>query len=90
MELAATQDPKEGLAILMKSCTHALGNMLQFDPAQMNADMTIDEHGADSLVSVHIRNWFLKQLGVDMQILRLKRCTVFSFVPVLCASRTRK
>jgi acyl transferase domain-containing protein/thioester reductase-like protein/NADP-dependent 3-hydroxy acid dehydrogenase YdfG len=71
VQLATTDDPKEGLAILMKGFSHALGNMLQLDPAQINADMAIAEHGVDSLVSVRIRDWFLKELGVDVPVLKL-------------------
>ena len=71
VQLAATEDPKEGLVILVKGFSQALGNMLQLDPAQINADMAIAEHGVDSLVSVRIREWFLKELGVDVPVLKL-------------------
>lgn len=71
VQLAATDDPKEGLAILIKGFSQALGNMLQLDPAQINADMAIADHGVDSLVSVRIREWFLKELGVDVPVLKL-------------------
>ncbi|KAF2763053.1 hypothetical protein EJ05DRAFT_459880 [Pseudovirgaria hyperparasitica] len=71
IQLAATKDPKEGLAILIKCFSQALGNMLQLDPAQINADMPVAEHGVDSLVSVRIREWFLKELGVDVPVLKL-------------------
>ncbi|KAJ4370703.1 hypothetical protein N0V83_005224 [Neocucurbitaria cava] len=71
VQLAGTEDPKEGLAILVKGFSQALGNLLQLDPAQINADMAIAEHGVDSLVSVRIRDWFLKELGVDVAVLKL-------------------
>ncbi|KAH9865982.1 hypothetical protein J1614_008546 [Plenodomus biglobosus] len=71
VQLAATEDPKEGLAVLVKGFSHALGNMLQLDPAQINADTAIADHGVDSLVSVRIREWFLKELGVDVPVLKL-------------------
>lgn len=70
-QLATTEDPKQGLVILIKGFAQALGNMLQLDPAQINADMAIAEHGVDSLVSVRIRDWFLKELGVDVPVLKL-------------------
>jgi nucleoside-diphosphate-sugar epimerase/malonyl CoA-acyl carrier protein transacylase/SAM-dependent methyltransferase/NAD(P)-dependent dehydrogenase (short-subunit alcohol dehydrogenase family) len=71
VQLAATEDPKESLAILIKCFSQALGNMLQLDPAQIDADMPVAEHGVDSLVSVRIRKWFLQELGVDVPVLKL-------------------
>ena len=71
VQLAAAEDPKEGLAILVKCFSQALGNMLQLDPAQISGDVPVAEHGVDSLVSVRIRDWFLKELGVDVPVLKL-------------------
>lgn len=71
VQLAATEDTKEGLATLIKGFSHALGNMLQLDPAQIEAYMAIADHGVDSLVSVRIRDWFLKELRVDVPVLKL-------------------
>lgn len=71
VQLATTEDPKEGLAILVKCFSQSLGNMLQLDPAQIDADMAVADHGVDSLVSVRIRDWFLKELGVDVPVLKL-------------------
>ena len=34
-------------------------------------DRTIDELGVDSLVAVDVRSWFLKELNVDMPVLKL-------------------
>ncbi len=70
-QLATTDDAKEGLAILVRCFSQALGNMLQLDPAQIDPDMAVAEHGVDSLVSVRIRDWFLKELGVDVPVLKL-------------------
>ncbi|CAH0051607.1 unnamed protein product [Clonostachys solani] len=71
VQLATSEDPKESLAILVKCFSQALGNMLQLDPAEIDAKMPVAEHGVDSLVSVRIRDWFLKELGVDVPILKL-------------------
>ncbi|KAI1296127.1 hypothetical protein F5Y03DRAFT_398957 [Xylaria venustula] len=71
VQLAATEDLKEGLGILVKCFSQALGNMLQLDPAEIDANMPVAEHGVDSLVSVRIREWFLKELGVDVPVLKL-------------------
>lgn len=56
VQLAATDDAKEGLAVLVNGFSQALGNMLQLDPAQIKADTAIADHGVDSLVSVRIRD----------------------------------
>lgn len=71
VQLAATEDPKERLAILVKCFSQSLGSMLQLDPTQIDADMAVADHGVDSLVSVRIREWFLKELGVDVPVLKL-------------------
>ncbi|KAJ5100206.1 Male sterility NAD-binding [Penicillium angulare] len=70
-QLAITEDPKEGLAILVKCFSQSLGSMLQLDPTQIDVDMPVADHGVDSLVSVRIREWFLKELGVDVPVLKL-------------------
>jgi thioester reductase-like protein len=70
-QLATTEDPKESLAILVKCFTQSLGSMLQLDPAQISDDVPVADHGVDSLVSVRIREWFLKELGVDVPVLKL-------------------
>ncbi|KAL9086280.1 MAG: hypothetical protein Q9165_007195 [Trypethelium subeluteriae] len=70
-QLAAAGEPKEGLAVLEKCFSQALGNMLQLDPAQIASDVPVASLGVDSLVSVRIRDWFLKELGVDMPVLKI-------------------
>lgn len=70
-QLAAAEDPKEGLAILEKCFSQALGNMLQLDPAQISGDVPVANLGVDSLVSVRIREWFLKELGVEVPVLKI-------------------
>ena len=71
VQLAAVEDPKEGLTVLEKCFSQALGNMLQLDPAQISGDVPAVNLGVDSLVSVRIREWFLKELGVDVPILKI-------------------
>ncbi|KAL5325443.1 hypothetical protein ACEPPN_006568 [Leptodophora sp. 'Broadleaf-Isolate-01'] len=73
VQLAAVEgeDPKEALAVLIKCFSKVLGNVLQLDPAEISSDVPVAEHGVDSLVSVRIREWFLKDLGVDVPVLKL-------------------
>lgn len=44
---------------------------LQSDPARPTLDASLDELGADSLVAVDIRSWFLNELGVDLPVLKI-------------------
>ncbi|KAK3369536.1 hypothetical protein B0T24DRAFT_722419 [Lasiosphaeria ovina] len=44
---------------------------LQSDPARSTLDASLDELGADSLVAVDIRSWFLNELGVDLPVLKI-------------------
>lgn len=71
VQLAAAENPEEGLAILVKCFSQALGNMLQLDAASIASDVPVADRGVDSLVSVRIREWFLKELGVDVLVLKL-------------------
>lgn len=56
---------------MVKCFSQSLGSMLQLDPAQIDINMPVADHGVDSLVSVRIREWFLKELGVDVPVLKL-------------------
>ena len=44
---------------------------LQADPNKPMLDLSLDEIGADSLVAVDIRSWFLKESGVDVPVLKI-------------------
>jgi nucleoside-diphosphate-sugar epimerase len=48
-----------------------LGSTLQLEPDQITHDLPLVDHGVDSLVSVRVRAWFLKELGVDVPVLKL-------------------
>ncbi|OKL62581.1 hypothetical protein UA08_02969 [Talaromyces atroroseus] len=68
---AVAEDPKGGLPVLERCFSQALGNMLQLDPDQITGDVPVANLGVDSLVSVRIREWFLKELGVEVPILKM-------------------
>ncbi|CAG8959745.1 hypothetical protein HYFRA_00001651 [Hymenoscyphus fraxineus] len=70
-QLASAEDPAECLVILEKCFAQALGNMLEMDPQQLDSSLPIASLGIDSLVSIRIREWFLKELGVDVPVLKL-------------------
>ena len=71
VQLAAAVDPAECLVILEKCFALALGNLLEIDPEQLDSNMPVASLGIDSLVAIRIREWFLKEMGVDMPVLKV-------------------
>ncbi|KAJ5543625.1 Acyl transferase/acyl hydrolase/lysophospholipase [Penicillium sp. DV-2018c] len=61
----------EVIEILQDGFILKLQSALQADPAKPMLDMSPDELGVDSLVAVDLRSWFLKELGVDMPVLKI-------------------
>ena len=55
---------KDGFAAKLRST-------LQADPDRQILDTALDELGMDSLVAVEIRSWFLKELSVDIPVLKI-------------------
>ena len=45
--------------------------MLQMDENSFRPDAPLIEMGVDSLVAVEIRSWFLKEVNVDMAVLKI-------------------
>lgn len=54
-----------------ESFTLKLQSVLDTDPSKQILDMNPDELGVDSLVAVDLRSWFLKELAVDMPMLKI-------------------
>ncbi|PKS11761.1 hypothetical protein jhhlp_001750 [Lomentospora prolificans] len=57
--------------ILKEGFLLKLQTALQADPNKPMLDLSLDEIGADSLVAVDIRSWFLKESGVDVPVLKI-------------------
>ena len=70
-QLAAAEDPAQCLAILEKCFALALGHLLEIDPEQLDSNMPVANLGIDSLVAIRIREWFLKEMGVDVPVLKV-------------------
>ncbi|OQD84967.1 hypothetical protein PENANT_c011G03847 [Penicillium antarcticum] len=62
---------QEVMEILIDGFVLKLQSALQADPSKPMLDMSPDELGVDSLVAVDLRSWFLKELGVDMPVLKI-------------------
>ncbi|KAG4253521.1 hypothetical protein FPRO03_07481 [Fusarium proliferatum] len=70
-QLDAADDPAECLPILEKRFAQALGNMLEIDPEKVDGSMPVASLGIDSLVAIRIREWFMKELGVEVPVLKI-------------------
>ncbi|KAL4968119.1 uncharacterized protein BDV14DRAFT_197349 [Aspergillus stella-maris] len=70
-QLAGVTDPAECLSIVEECFARALGNLLELDPEGLDRNMAVANLGIDSLVAIRIREWFLKQLGVDVPVLKI-------------------
>ncbi|KAL4881198.1 hypothetical protein BJY04DRAFT_218375 [Aspergillus karnatakaensis] len=70
-QLADVTDPAECLSIVEKCFAQALGNLLELDPEGLDSNMPVANLGIDSLVAIRIREWFLKQMGVDVPVLKI-------------------
>nr|UBX54524.1 polyketide synthase [Aspergillus sp.] len=71
VQLAAAEDPAECLSILENGFALALGNLLEINPEQLDRNMPVANLGIDSLVAIRIREWFLRELGVDVPVLKI-------------------
>ncbi|KAI5462039.1 hypothetical protein BGZ63DRAFT_463158 [Mariannaea sp. PMI_226] len=70
-QLAAAEEPTERLAILERCFAQALGNMLEISPEQVDSNMPVASLGIDSLVAIRIREWFLKEVNIEVPVLKL-------------------
>ena len=48
-----------------------LQSALQADPERLNLELSPDELGVDSLIAVDLRSWFIKELGMDIPVLKI-------------------
>ncbi|KUI64258.1 Nonribosomal peptide synthetase 14 [Cytospora mali] len=70
-QLTSAGNLQDALVILEQAFTEKLGAVLQCSSDKVNRKMPLVAMGFDSLVAVEVRSWFLKELAVDMPILKL-------------------
>ncbi|KAK3290153.1 uncharacterized protein B0H64DRAFT_453112 [Chaetomium fimeti] len=70
-QLAAASSEPEACKALEGCFGAKLRAMLQMDEASFRDDAALIEMGVDSLVAVEIRSWFLKEVDVDMAVLKI-------------------
>lgn len=64
----------EGLAILelvRKAFSRKLESMMQMRPNSVNVNIPLIDLGCDSLLAIEIRGWFLKEVGLDVPVLKV-------------------
>ena len=59
------------LLIITETFIQKLQSALQADSEKLNLDSSPDELGVDSLIAVDLRSWFIKELGVDIPVLKI-------------------
>ncbi|KAI5925273.1 hypothetical protein F4810DRAFT_718242 [Camillea tinctor] len=69
--VVTTESDEEALALLEDELSRALQNMLQISADKIDRQSPLMDLGIDSLVAVQVRTWFLKELGVDVPVLKI-------------------
>ncbi|KAK4240422.1 putative pks-nrps protein [Achaetomium macrosporum] len=67
----AREDPKETLRLLTTTFLAKVENMLQLARGTAKAEVPLVDLGCDSLLAVEIRAWFLKEINVEVPILKI-------------------
>ncbi|KAK4098329.1 hypothetical protein N658DRAFT_509667 [Parathielavia hyrcaniae] len=70
-QLAAASTHQDACRALADCFGSKLMAMLQMSESSFRPDAALIEMGVDSLVAVEIRSWFLKEIGVDMAVLKI-------------------
>lgn len=70
-QLAASSDSIESLSILVRSFSKKVEMILQLEAESLDAQEPLVRLGIDSLVAVELRSWFLKELSIDMPVLKI-------------------
>ncbi|KAJ5928189.1 hypothetical protein N7466_007145 [Penicillium verhagenii] len=71
LQLLEATSKDEVSEILQDMLTIKLRSALQTDPEKDILDLSPDELGVDSLVAVDLRSWFIKEIAVDMPVLKI-------------------
>ncbi|KAJ6104774.1 hypothetical protein N7523_011094 [Penicillium sp. IBT 18751x] len=69
--LLESSSHKEVMENLQETFLQKLQSALQADAEKLNLDSSPDELGVDSLIAVDLRSWFIKELGVDIPVLKI-------------------
>ncbi|KAM0276945.1 hypothetical protein ACHAQH_006230 [Verticillium albo-atrum] len=70
-QLEATTTIEDACKVLRDCFSSKLRVILQMAASSFRPEAALIELGVDSLVAVEIRSWFLKEVGVDMAVLKI-------------------
>lgn len=70
-QLLEAESSAQALEILQRCFVHKLQHILQVPSDDIDLELPLIQLGIDSLVAVEIRSWFLKELSVDIPVLRV-------------------
>ncbi|KAK4210241.1 beta-ketoacyl synthase domain-containing protein [Rhypophila decipiens] len=70
-QIAATKNADEIYDLIRSAFFSHLQHLLQLSESSVNDDATFGELGVDSLVAVDVRNWFYKNLGQDVAVMKI-------------------
>ncbi|KAH9909070.1 lovastatin nonaketide synthase [Xylariomycetidae sp. FL2044] len=72
VQLAGANSREEAFGIIRESLMTRLRRILAAPPDELiNENLTLVEQGVDSLMAVEVRSWFLKELDVDIPVLKI-------------------
>ncbi|KAK4675878.1 putative Hybrid PKS-NRPS biosynthetic cluster [Podospora pseudoanserina] len=71
VQLAGASTKDEALEILQECFSSKLRVILQINDQAIDPEIPVVELGVDSLVAVEVRSWFLKELKVDIPVLKV-------------------
>ncbi|KAJ6159879.1 hypothetical protein N7497_004416 [Penicillium chrysogenum] len=71
VQLAEATSKAQARKIIQECFSARLVVLLQLNPGDMDDNVAIVKLGVDSLVAVEARSWFIKQLNVDISVLRI-------------------
>ncbi|KAF2098822.1 polyketide synthase [Rhizodiscina lignyota] len=69
--LATVRNSEEALAVLLGACIDKFAMILQVSAEAIDPSAQLLKLGIDSLVAVEIRSWFLKEVHVDIPVLKI-------------------
>lgn len=70
-QMDAASSEEEAAVALLSAFSNKLETLLQISPGSLNIDAPLLDVGIDSLLAVEIRTWFLKQVHVDVPVLKV-------------------
>jgi acyl carrier protein len=70
-QLSDAKTEAEAFKTLVKAFSSKLEAVLQLPPDSVDTNLSLVKLGVDSLVAVEIRSWFVKEIHVDMPVLKV-------------------